>query len=136
MGNYFKTFEILVKEDFRRTGESGEGIIEQVDGIVEVDNQIYFVEMKWKKDAISNSDVYQHLGRINYRANARGIFISASGYTSSAIVAAKESLVNNTFVMFDLEEFVKILESEIDFPAYLRLKIQTAIIEKNPYKKN
>jgi len=136
LGNYFKAFGILVKEDFRRTGEKGEGVIEQIDGIIEIDHQIYFVEMKWKKDPISNSDVYQHLGRINYRANARGIFISESGYTPSAISAAKESLVNNTFVMFDLEEFVRILELEIDYPDYLRSKIQSAIIEKNPYKRS
>ena len=37
--------------------------------------------------------------------------------------------------MFDLEEFIKIIESESDFPNYLRSKIQSAIIEKNPYKR-
>jgi len=136
LGNYFKTYEILVKEDFKRNGETGEGIIEQIDGIIEIDNQVFFVEMKWKKDPIGSDDIYQHLGRIYHRANAHGIFISASGYTSSGITAGKEALIKNALlVMFDLEEFVKIIESESDFPNYLRSKIQTAIIEKNPYKR-
>jgi restriction endonuclease Mrr len=136
LGNYFKTYEILVKEDFKRNGEAGEGIIEQIDGIIEIDNQVFFVEMKWKKDPIGSDDIYQHLGRIYHRANAQGIFISASGYTPSGITAGKEALIKNALlVMFDLEEFVKIIESESDFPNYLRSKIQSAIIEKNPYKR-
>lgn len=136
LNNYFKAFQILVKEDFKRLGESGDGIIEQVDGIIEIDNQIYLVEMKWKQDSISNNDIFTHLGRIYHRANAHGIFISASGYSPSGIIAAKEALVRNALlIMFDLEEFVKVIEGEIDFKNYLRDKIKAAIIEKEPYKK-
>src|SRR5690606_25393827 len=119
----------LIKEDFKRTGEPGEGIIEQIDGIIEVDNQIFLAEMKWKKDSIGAEDIYSHLGRIYHRASAHGIIISASGYTVSGINAAKEALVKNALlVMFDLEEFVKVMEIEIDFKNYLRDKIKTAII--------
>lgn len=136
LNSYFKAFEILVKEDFKRLGESGDGIIEQVDGIIEIDNQIYLVEMKWKQDSISNNDIFTHLGRIYHRANAHGIFISASGYSPSGIIAAKEALVRNALlIMFDLEEFVKVIEGEVDFKNYLRDKIKAAIIEKEPYKK-
>ncbi len=136
LNNYFKTYQILVKEDFKRVGEPGEGIVEQIDGIVEVDNQIFLAEMKWKKDSIGAEDIYSHLGRIYHRASAHGIFISASGYTASGISAAKEALVKNALlVMFDLEEFVKVIENEIDFKNYLRDKIKTAIIEKDPYKR-
>lgn len=79
-------------------------------------------------------DMFSHLGRIYHRANAHGIFISASGYSPAAITAAKEALVKNALlILFDLEEFVKVIEQEIDFKSYLRNKIQTAIIDKNPY---
>ncbi|SCD22051.1 hypothetical protein PSM36_3266 [Proteiniphilum saccharofermentans] len=37
--------------------------------------------------------------------------------------------------MFDLEEFVKVIDGEIDFKNYLRDKIKSAIIEKEPYKR-
>jgi restriction system protein len=136
LNGYFKIYEILVKEDFIRLGDPGEGIIEQLDGIVEVDNQIFLVEMKWKKDSIGSDDIYSHLGRIYHRANAHGIFISASGYSPSGVTAAKEALIKNALlVMFDLEEFVKVIDGEIDFKKYLKDKINSAIIEKEPYKR-
>lgn len=136
LNNYFREFQILVQEDFKRKGEPGEGIIEQIDGIIEIDNQIYLVEMKWKKDRIGSDDIYAHLGRIYHRSNAHGIFISASGYTPSGTTAAKEALVKNALlVLFDLEEFVRVLEAETDFKQYLRDKIQAAIIDKEPYKR-
>jgi restriction endonuclease Mrr len=134
LNNYFKIYGILVKEDFKRVGESGEGIIEQIDGIIEIDNQIYLVEVKWKKDSIGNDDIYAHLGRIYHRANVHGIFISASGYTPAALIAAKEALVKNALlVLFDLEEFVKTIDKDIDFKEYSRKKIQSAVIDKKPY---
>lgn len=135
LNGYFALYEILIKENFKRS-EEGDGIIEQIDGVIELDHQIFLVEMKWKGDKISNSDIFTHLGRIYHRANANGIIISASGYTSSGIIAAKEALVKNALlVMFDLEEFVKVIEAEIDFKSYLRDKISTAILDKNPYKR-
>lgn len=136
LNDYFREFGILVREDFKRAGDSGDGIIEQIDGIVEVDNAIYLAEMKWRKDSIGSNDIYAHLGRIYHRANAHGFFISASGYAPSALIAAKEALVKNALlVLFDLEEFVRILEREGDFLKYCRDKVQFAIIDKDPYKK-
>lgn len=136
LNKYFKEYQILVKEDFKRTGEEGDGIIEQIDGIIDVDNTIYLVEMKWKKDSIGSDDIYAHLGRIYHRTNAHGIFLSVSGYSPSGITAAKEAQLKNALlVLFDLEEFIRIIEREEDFKAYLRARIQNAIIEKNPYKK-
>lgn len=136
LNRYFKEYQISIKEDFMRTGEQGEGVIEQIDGIIELDNSIYLVEMKWKKDSIGSDDIYAHLGRIYHRANAHGIFISASGYSPSGITAAREALIKNALlVLFDLEEFVKIIEHDDDFKKYLRDRIQSAIIDKQPYKK-
>lgn len=137
LNDYFRTFDILMKEDFIRTGDSGDGIIEQIDGIVAFNNEIFLVEMKWRKDKIGSDDIYAHLGRIYHRANAHGIFISASGYAPSALIAAEEALAKNALlVLFDLEEFVNVIEKEIDFNQYLKKKLDAAIIGKNPYEKN
>jgi restriction system protein len=136
LNEYFNAFKILIRDDFKRIGEQGDGIVEQIDGIIDLDNQIFLVEMKWKKDAIGNDDIFSHLGRIYHRADAHGIFISASGYTPSALSASKEALVKNALlVLFDLEEFVKIIETEVDFKTYLRQRINYSIIEKDPYKR-
>jgi restriction endonuclease Mrr len=137
LNSYFSVFDILLKEDFKRTGNPGDGIVEQIDGIIEFDNKIFFVEMKWKNESIGSSDIYTHLGRIYHRTNAHGIFISASGYAPSALEAAKEALAGNALlVFFDVEEFVSIIEKGIDFRRYLKKKMEIAIIEKNPYEKN
>jgi len=134
LNSYFKAFNILIKEDFKRIGENGEGILEQIDGIIEIDYHIYLVEMKWTKSPIASNDIFAHLGRIYHRTSAHGIYISASGYTPSAIEATKEALNGNALlVLFELEEFVNIMENDIDFNQYLRDKIKKAIIDKNPY---
>ena len=137
LNGYFREYQVLVKEDFKRTGQSGEGIIEQIDGIVDVDNTIYLVEMKWKKEPIGSDDIYAHLGRIYHRTSAHGMFISASTYSASGITAAREAQLKDALlILFDLEEFVRVIEREDDFKAYLRTRIQNAIIEKDPYKKD
>ncbi len=90
--------------------------------------------MKGTKSPIGSNDIFAHLGRIYHRTSAHGIYISASGYTSSGIEASKEALNGNALlVLFELEEFVNIMEKEIDFNQYLREKIKKAIIDKNPY---
>jgi restriction endonuclease Mrr len=138
LNSYFGVFDILIKEDFRRIGERpGDGIVEQIDGIIEFEGKIFLVEMKWKKDKIGNEDIYAHLGRIYHRPNVHGIFISASGYTPSALEAAKESFVKGALLLFfDLKEFVMIIEKQIDFKQYLRQKVEAATLNKEVYKTN
>ncbi|GAB5527796.1 MAG: restriction endonuclease [Roseivirga sp.] len=136
LNSFFKTYNILVRENFQRTGSAGEGILEQIDGIIELDHQIYLTEMKWKKESIGSDDIYAHLGRIYHRSNAHGIFISASGYSPSGIEAAKEALQKNALlILFDLEELYLTMDRESDFNQYLRDKVKAAIIDKNPFKK-
>lgn len=136
LNTLFSIYGILVREAFTRKGDNGEGIIEQIDGVIEIDNQIYLVEMKWKKDKIGSDDIYAHLGRIYHRTNAQGIFISASGFADSGVIAAKEALINKAIlVLTDLEEFINILDNEKDLTQYFKAKIRKAIIDKEPYSK-
>jgi restriction system protein len=136
LNSIFGLYGILIREAFTRKGNSGEGIIEQIDGVIEIDNQIYLVEMKWKKDKIGGDDIFAHLGRIYHRTSAQGIFISASGYSDSGIIAAKEALLKNAIlILTDLEEFVNILENEKDLVQYFKAKIRKAVIDKEPYSK-
>jgi restriction system protein len=133
---YFKSYKILVKDDFKRVGEHGEGILEQIDGVIEFKNDLYLVEMKWTKGPIGANEVNAHLMRIYHRSHVRGIFISASGYTASGLESAKEALVRNTLItLFDLEELVKIIDSETDFYDYMERKINESILNKNPFVK-
>ncbi|HSC54275.1 MAG TPA: restriction endonuclease [Phnomibacter sp.] len=136
LNSIFSIYGILVREAFTRKGDNGEGIIEQVDGVIEIDNQIYLVEMKWKMDKIGVEDIFAHLGRIYHRTSAQGIFISASGFADSGIIASKEALVNKAIlVLTDLEEFINVLDNDKDLIQYFKAKIRKAIIDKEPYSR-
>jgi restriction system protein len=138
LNNLFDAFGILVRQAFTLTGDSGEGIVEQVDGVIELENHLYFVEMKWWKQPIGRPrpEVSEHLVRIYHRAESRALIISASGFSEPAITTCKESLTLGKFVtLCTLEEIVMLLERQIDLKQFLKSKVQATILEKNPFPK-
>jgi len=133
LNRLFEGHEILVREAFRRVGDTGEGVVEQIDGVIALDGEIYLVEMKWWDKPLGTGEVSQHLVRVFTRNCARGVLISYSGYTGPAIVTCKESLSKMVVTLCTLQELVFLLERENDLKDYLREKIQAAIVDKNPF---
>ena len=133
LNRLFEGHDILVRESFRRMGDSGEGVVEQIDGVIALDGEIYLVEMKWWDKPLGTGEVSQHLVRVFNRNCARGILISYSGYTGPAIVTCKESLSKMVVTLCTLQELVFLLERENDLKDYLREKVQAAIVDKNPF---
>lgn len=136
LNRLFKAYNILVREDFTLTGNENEGIVEQVDGVIEIDNNLYLVEMKWWKEPVGVPEVSQHLVRLFSRSQSRAIFISASGYTTPAIHTCREALSQKVIVLCHLHEIINVLENEGDLITLLREKINASIIDKNPYLTN
>ena len=135
LNRLFDASGILIRESFRRTSEIGQGTIEQVDGVIEMDGHIYLVEMKWLKEPVGRGDVSEHLVRVFNRSAGRGIFISYSGYTAPAIETCKESLSKMVVVLCTIEEFVFMLERENSLEAFLKAKVRGSIVEKQPFTK-
>jgi len=133
LNRLFKQSGVLIREAFTSTGTEGEGIVEQIDGVVEIDGDTYLVEMKWWGSPLGTGDVAQHLVRVFYRNQARGIFISTSGYTDPAISTCRDALQKAVVVLCHLEEVVLLLEREADLKQFLKDKINAAIIHKNPF---
>lgn len=133
LNRLFKAYDISVRESFTLKGDEAEGIVEQIDGVVELNGEIYLVEMKWWDSPIGVGEVSQHLVRIYHRGHARGIYISSSDYTDPAIKTCKEALTQTTIVLCVLQEIVYLLEREEDLKSLLNKKIQAAIIDKNPF---
>ena len=106
LNRLFEANEILISEAFTIKGEDSEGIVEQIDGVVEIDGQLYLVEMKWWNQPLGKGDVSQHLVGVYHRGHSRGIFISASGYTQPAINTCREALQRSVFVLCKLEEII------------------------------
>ncbi len=133
LNRLFDAGGILIREAFAVTGSDGEGIVEQIDGVVEIEGDVYLVEMKWWNEPLGVETVSQHLVRVFNRGQARGIFISASGYTEPAVKTCKESLHRMVVVLCNLQEIVTLLEKEEDLNAFLKEKIRAAIVHKNPF---
>jgi restriction system protein len=132
LNRLFRAASILVQESFCLTGGEGEGITEQIDGIVELDGHLYFVEMKWWNKPLGPGEVSQHIVRVLGRGHARGIFISASEYTPAAIKTCADAFSQVMTVLVNLHEIVHVLEIEYDFRKYLKEKINGVIRDKNP----
>jgi len=135
LNRLFRASDILVRESFTVTGDEAQGIVEQIDGVVEIDGHLYLVEVKWWDPRLGPGDVAQHQVRVIGRGHVRGILISASGYTDAAIQACRDSLALALFVLCELEEIVRALEAEMPLPDLFRRKIQGAAIDKKPLTK-
>ena len=133
LNRLFKTYGILVRESFARVAYTGEGVIELIDGVIELDGEIYLVEMKWWEKPLGTGEVSSHLVRVFNRNCARGILLSYSGYTEPAITICKESLARMVVVLCGLQELIKLLEREDDLANFLKEKVRAAIIDKNPH---
>jgi len=133
LNRLFKTAGILIRESFTRVATSGEGILEQIDGVIEMDGDIYLVEMKWWDKPLGTGEVSQHLVRVFTRNCARGVLVSYSGYTEPAITICKDALARMVVVLCNLHEVVQLLDHENDLLEFLRKKIRAAVIDKNPH---
>lgn len=135
LNSLFKVYDILIREAFSISGAEKEGIVEQVDGVVELEGHIYFVEMKWWKDPIGVPEISQHLVRVYHRAEGRAIIISASNFTDPAVTTCKDALQQKVIVLCTLQELVMLLERQGDLLEFFRQKVHSAIIDRNPYIK-
>jgi hypothetical protein len=132
LNRLFRSYGLLVKEAFTVCGAEGEGIVEQIDGAVDLDGHLCLVEMKWRGEPLGKGDVAQHLVRVYGRAEARGILISASPYTDAAVATCREALHQKVAILVELREIVAVLERDGDVRDLLRRKVQAAIMERNP----
>lgn len=131
----FEFAGFLVREAFALKGQEGEGIIEQIDGVVEISSALYLVEMKWWDKPIGRQEIAPHLVSVYGRGDVGGIFISYSGYTPAAIDDAKTGLAQKVFVLTELQEIIATLEGDGDLKALFREKINRAKSERNPFFK-
>jgi restriction system protein len=134
LNGLFASFDILVREAFTIRGTEGDGIIAQIDGVIELDNIIYLVEMKWVAEKIGPADIGQHVTRVLHRSEAaRGLFVSATDYTPAARTTLRDALNWRIHVATGLHEIIFALEKEADIRELLRKKVQAATIDTDPF---
>ncbi len=133
LNSVFAAYGVSVVGAFHLSGQEGEGIVEQIDGVIRLDGSLVLVEMKWYKQPVGKPEISEHLVRLIGRAETRGLFISASAYTEPAITVAREFLQHKVIVLAHLDEFVRLLDSEGDLQVFLTKKMDAAQTHKNPY---
>lgn len=134
MNGLFRAYDVLVAEDFRRKGGDGSGIAEQIDGGIEIDTQMFLVEMKWWADPLGPTEVSPHISRLLLRSGVSGIFMSNSEYTTAAIDMCRDFLQQQVLVLCTLREIVNVLNRDSDLVSMLRAKIRAAKLDRNPFK--
>jgi restriction system protein len=125
---------LAVRESFTLRGIDGEGIVEQIDGVVELDGHLYLVEAKWKSENIGRGEISEHTVRVATRSGMRGMYIVHPGYSEPAVTVMREALQRNVFVLANLEEVVVLLESDDSIAEWLRAKVRFAMIERDPFR--
>ncbi len=133
LNDLFKAYGIHVREDFRRKAPDSNVVVEQLDGVIELDGAIHLVEMKWLKDPVGIGEFSPHLSRLFMRANANGIFIATNGYTASVIAECTNALNLKTLYLCSLQEFVMLLQRHGNLVSFLKKKYHAAIVDKNPF---
>lgn len=120
-----------VRESFTLATDSGQ-IGEQIDGLVELANQPYAVEVKWWKDSLGVDGVARHLVRVYGRAGVHGLIISASGFADTALEECRRALTQRTIVLAELREIIYLPEQDGDFGEWLRVKTRAASVDRKP----
>ncbi len=133
LNRLFASFGMLVRESFTVRGDQGQGVIEQVDGAVEINGSLYLVEMKWWDKPIGRQEIAPHLVSVfNRGGDVRGIFIAYSGFSAAAVADVKTALAQKILVLVELEEIVMALDRDMDFKALLIDKIHHSQTHKDP----
>ena len=135
LNELFACHDILVREAFTIKGNCGEGVIEQIDGLIELEGHLYLVEMKWWNAPIGAAVIAPHLVRVFTRGGqARGLFISYTDFTEPAIAHCRDAMIQGSVVVLSkLEEIVSLLNAEGDLKKWLKAKVRAAIDDKQPF---
>ena len=133
LNNVFEAYEITVEENFRRISDDG-AVLEQIDGVIEVNDETFLVEMKWWSSNMGPSEVSRHISRILLGPGVAGLFISNTGYTSAALDMCKDFLQHGLLILCTLQEIVNLLEREGDLVAFIKAKVRAAKLNKKPFQ--
>ena len=129
----FRAHGILVRESFRVVDDKDPGVVEQIDGVIELDGLVYLVEMKWLNGCVGVGDVSRHLVRVYHRGQTRGLFVSATEFTDTSIATCRDALQKTVVALALVEELVLVTERDSDLQAFLREKVRIAQIERIPF---
>lgn len=117
LNRLFDLFQLKPRQPFCVVGE-------QIDGSIDLDNQIYLLELKWENHPLPEADLLVFRGKIEGKSTfTRGIFIALNGITPQARDAITRGKALSFFVM-DGHDLMMILSGAIGLLDFLRCRIR------------
>lgn len=120
LNDLFSAFGLKPHNAFKLVGE-------QIDGSIELDNEIYLIEAKWQNRQTSADDLYIFSSKVKRKTDwTRGLFISFNGFTEEGITAFEKGNVNLITMTGQDLYFILSEDSarEIDLLEVLRFKFR------------
>lgn len=131
LGRLFAAEDLFVRESFT-VRKDERGVVEQIDGAIDIDARTFLVEIKWYQEKLARKDVAPSLVSVFSRSDVGLVLISASGFHSSALQDVESALRDRTVILVELREIVAALEQDSPVADLLRAKISSAHLDKNP----
>lgn len=124
---FFKDNNLNPRLSFKIIGE-------QIDGSFEFENEIYLLEAKWTYEKSTKSDLVIFNEKVSSKSGyTRGVFISYSGFTDTAIQTFNSGRIVR-IVLITVQELVVAIERKIRFEKVLIYKIRGLAEEGNCFK--
>lgn len=106
----------------------------EVDAAFRWDGDHYRVETKWEAKPSGSPDFDIFRSKLD-TANAKGVFVSMSGFRPPAIEAAKDISKTHTIILIDGDEIRNIMSGKLRLETVLESKITNFEMYGNPYFK-
>jgi hypothetical protein len=126
LAELFKLWRLDPRKAFRITGE-------EIDGSIELDNEIYLLEARWRKNPADRNDLIIFSTKVGNKSEwTRGIFVSMNGFDEGALhYLGSHGKLN--FIAVRGNEIDKILKGEIDLIELIKKKVRISAEEKKFY---
>ena len=122
----FTLWRLNPREPLRISGE-------EIDGSIELDNETYLLEARWRKNPSNKDDLTLFSSKIGMKSKwSRGIFISVSGFKEQAL-SAFTTRGGNSFIAMKGDEIDLVLAGKIDLAELLRKKVRISAEEGTLY---
>jgi hypothetical protein len=113
----FAHFDLAPREPFRVVGE-------EIDGSFDLDNEVYLLEAKWEKSALSEAPLLVFREKIAGKSQfTRGLLIAINGCTPDALTAIHRGKQPN-FILMEGYDLMTILQGQVRLDELLRAKVR------------
>ncbi|HMS43406.1 MAG TPA: restriction endonuclease [Pyrinomonadaceae bacterium] len=102
--------------------ESVKTSYEEVDVIIHKNREFCLIECKWEKNPIQPIAINHLLGKLNKRADTKGIVMSMSGFTSGAVQDVIDSTTQKLIILFGKKDIEEIISNPDSFEILLNEK--------------